>query len=33
MNYNKHSVLLFLIRFERGPVFAFPCESILAIES
>jgi hypothetical protein len=33
MNYNKPGVLLFLISCERGPAFAFPCGSILAIES
>ena len=29
----KHGVLLFLISCESGPAFAFPCDSILAIES
>jgi hypothetical protein len=28
----KHGVLLFFISCERGPAFAFPCDSILAIE-
>src|SRR5205823_3308884 len=33
INYNNPGVLLFLISCERGPAFAFPCDSILAIES
>jgi hypothetical protein len=33
MNYSKPGVLLFLISCERGPAFAFPRDSILAIES